>query len=197
MVSVVVSVCVAGCSCGSGGGIGVESIAVSVVVIGFENKAAASPLLERWYPCEDCVLRSVGADGATDTPVVGDPNTEAAVLLVTLLPLPLRSGEDDDANDCGATVAGSVVAPNDAAIPEGGGDMNVVVADGVIPVVVFKDDNIGVLAGVFPMNELGDEKVLAPPVFDPLNGAGGIVNDTDDDCVGSGILFPLNAGLKG
>lgn len=72
--------------------------------------------------------------------------------------------------------------PNDAAIPDGGGDMNVEVADvlaaSVVAAVVFNDDNIGVLAGVFPMNALGDENVLV--LFGPLIGAGGMVNDTND-----------------
>jgi hypothetical protein len=59
--------------------------------------------------------------------------------------------------------------------------MNVEVADAV---VVFTDDNIGVFAGVLPMNALGDENVLR--LFDPLIGADGMVNDTDDaGCGGS------------
>ena len=77
--------------------------------------------------------------------------------------------------------------------------MNVVVADGAV--AVLKDDNIGVLAGVFPMNVLGEENVLVLPVFDPLNGAGGIMNDTDAGCGGCGgtetLLLLRNAVLNG
>lgn len=69
------------------------------------------------------------------------------------MPLPLRLGDEDDANDCGATGTGCVV---EVPIPEGGGDINVEVADGVAAtaaVAVFNDDSIGVLAGVLPMKE--------------------------------------------
>lgn len=76
-----------------------------------------------------------------------------------------------------------VAVLKDAAIPDGGGDMNVEVADGVAAtdaavVDVFNEDSIGVLAGVLPMKVWGDENVLV--LFDPLIGAVGMVNDTDD-----------------
>lgn len=66
-------------------------------------------------------------------------------------------------------------------MPDGGGDMNVEVADAVVDVaaVVLIDDNMGVFAGVLPINALGDEKVVTV-LLGPLFGPGGMVNDTDD-----------------